>query len=75
MREGRAPRQVAPSADTRMAGTHSPRASLPAWPLNIAWNAGKGEKVLPFCRASLAPGLPARSEREAQTSPQMGPRQ
>lgn len=43
-------------------GTHSPRASLSAWPLNIAWNEGKGEKVLLLCGDSLAPGLPAQAE-------------
>lgn len=48
----------------RLAGarTHSPRASLSAWPLNIAWNEGKGEKVLLLCGDSLAPGPPTQPE-------------
>ena len=56
----RGTRQTAP----RPAGarTHSPRASLSAWPLNIAWNEGKGEKVLLFCGDSLAPGPPTQAE-------------
>lgn len=45
--------------------THSPCASRSAWPLNIAWNEGKGEKVLLLCGDSLAQACPPRLRGEA----------